>query len=106
MPKSGSPCFQQPPLKGPLPPKGAIMSGPWPDPVELDIRPLIKVGHPPFQKIMETVGALPPGAGLRLIAPFEPTPLYPLMMDKGFDHHTKQMPDGSWQIEFTRTVPS
>ena len=82
------------------------MSGSRSDPVELDIRPLIEVGHPPFQKIMEAVGALPPGTGLRLIAPFEPTPLYPLMMDRGFDHRTKQMPDGSWQIEFNRTVPS
>ncbi len=74
--------------------------------MELDIRPLIKLGHPPFQKIMETVDALAPGAGFRLIAPFEPTPLYPLMMDKGFDHRTKQMHDGSWQIVFSRTVPS
>jgi len=76
------------------------------NPVELDIRPLIEVGHPPFQKIMETVGALPPGAGFRLIAPFEPTPLYPLMTDKGFDHSPTQMPDGFWQIEFTRSTPS
>jgi hypothetical protein len=82
------------------------MSGSQSDLVELDIRPLLEVGHPPFQKIMETVGALPPYAGLRLIAPFEPTPLYPLMMDKGFDHGTKRMSDGSWQIEFTRTVAS
>ena len=79
------------------------MSGPRSDPVELDIRPLIEVGHPPFQKTMETVSALPPGGSLRLIAPFEPIPLYPLMMDKGFDHSTKQVSDGSWQIEFTRT---
>jgi hypothetical protein len=82
------------------------MSESRPDPVELDIRSLIKIGHPPFQKIMETADALAPGAGFRLIAPFEPIPLYPLMMDKGFDHRTKKMPDGSWQIEFSRTVPS
>jgi hypothetical protein len=77
-----------------------------PDPVELDVCPLIELGHPPFRKIMETVDALAPGASLRLIVPFEPTQLYPLMADKGFDHRTARMPDSSWQIVFSRAVPS
>lgn len=78
------------------------MNEPHSNPLELDIRPLIEVGHPPFQKIMETADDLPPGAGFRLIAPFEPTPLYPQLTSKGFDHRARQMPDGSWEIEFTR----
>jgi hypothetical protein len=62
---------------------------------------LIEVGHPPYQKIMETVDALPAGAGFRLIAPFKPTALYLFMAGKGFDHHAKQRTDGTWVIEFT-----
>jgi uncharacterized protein (DUF2249 family) len=76
------------------------MSESRPVSVELDIRPLIEVGHPPYQKIMETIDALPAGAGFRLIAPFKPTSLYRFMTSKGFDHSAKQRPDGAWVIEF------
>ena len=78
------------------------MGYPRPFSVELDIRPLIEVGHAPYQKIMETIDALPAGADFRLIAPFKPTPLYLLMTGKGFDHSAKQRPDDPWVIDFTR----
>ncbi|MBV0892362.1 DUF2249 domain-containing protein [Paracoccus sp. Z118] len=68
---------------------------------DLDVRPLLAAGEQPFDRILETVSALPPGAALRLIAPFEPAPLYNVLARKGFDHRTSQRGDGDWEVLFT-----
>ena len=35
-------------------------------------------------------------------APFEPVPLYAKLGRDGFSHQSRQVEDGSWQIEFRR----
>jgi uncharacterized protein (DUF2249 family) len=37
-----------------------------------------------------------------MIAPFEPTPLFSVLGNQGFDHESKQIPSGDWEILFTR----
>ena len=37
-----------------------------------------------------------------MIAPFEPTPLYSVLGNQGFDHESKQISPGDWEILFTR----
>lgn len=51
--------------------------------------------------IMEAVKSLPPGAALRLIAPFEPVPLYAKLGDAGLDHAARLRDDGAFEILFT-----
>lgn len=57
--------------------------------VDLDVRPILKSGGEPFQKIMETVALLAPGQGLRLLAPFKPVPLFGVLGSKGFSHEER-----------------
>jgi TusA-related sulfurtransferase len=37
-----------------------------------------------------------------MIAPFELTPLYSVLGNQGFDHVSRQIPLGDWEILFTR----
>ncbi len=67
---------------------------------ELDVRPILRAGGEPFQKIMETVGALSPGEGLRLLATFKPTPLLSVLGSKGFSNEARQIGDGDWEVLF------
>jgi uncharacterized protein (DUF2249 family) len=76
---------------------------------ELDVRPILRAGGEPFQKIMETVADLAGGEGLRLLATFKPTPLLSVLGSKGFSHEAKQIVGGDWEILFrpaTATVAS
>lgn len=69
---------------------------------ELDIRPLTASKRPPLPAILDAVERLAPGQPLRLIAPFEPAPLYQLLGQRGFTHETSERPDGAWEILFCR----
>ncbi len=71
--------------------------------VDLDVRPILRDGGEPFQKIMETVAALAPGEGLRLVATFKPTPLLQVLGSKGFTHETRQLEGGDWEVFFRPT---
>jgi len=71
-----------------------------PAPVELDVRPLFETGRPPLAAILSAVNQLAPGQALRLIAPFEPTPLYDLLGGRGYRATPKQRADGAWEILF------
>ena len=46
---------------------------------ELDVRPTLRNGGEPFQEIMEAIGALEPGQGVRLLATFKPVPLFSVL---------------------------
>jgi uncharacterized protein (DUF2249 family) len=70
--------------------------------VELDVRPILAAGGEPFGKIMETVAALGPDEGLRLLAPFRPIPLFQALGSKGFSHETRELRDGDWEVLFHR----
>jgi uncharacterized protein (DUF2249 family) len=69
--------------------------------VTLDVRDDIKNGLEPFGKIMSTVARLRPEDKLRLIAPFEPLPIFSVLAKKGFSHHSKQLESGDWEVLFT-----
>ena len=70
--------------------------------VTLDVREDIRSGHEPFGKIMNAVAALQSGERLRLIAPFEPVPLFHVLKQQGFVHEGQAMVSGDWEVLFTR----
>lgn len=67
----------------------------------LDVRPLLHAGVEPFPAIMEAVAALAPQEALRLLATFRPVPLFNVMAKRGFDHTSKEIGDGDWEVLFT-----
>jgi uncharacterized protein (DUF2249 family) len=71
--------------------------------VTLDVREDLRNGREPFSKVMGAVAKLGPDEKLRMIAPFEPTPLFSVLGNQGFDHESKQIPSGDWEILFTRS---
>ncbi len=70
------------------------------EPLQLDVRPLLKKGEEPFSQIMSAIQTLAPGQALHLKAPFEPKPLYALMAEKGYEVEAECQPDQSWDILF------
>lgn len=73
-------------------------------PRELDVRPILRAGGEPFTVIMEAVKGLGSGQALRLLATFEPVPLYGALAKKGFDHAARQIGGGDWEVLFTSTM--
>lgn len=76
-----------------------------PPPFELDARPLFAAGRPPLVPILNAVNRLEPGQALRLIAPFEPLPLFDLLAERGFTPESRERDDGAWEILFRPTSP-
>jgi uncharacterized protein (DUF2249 family) len=70
--------------------------------VQLDVREDIRNGREPFGRIMMTAQQLGPDDRLKLLAPFEPVPLYTFLGNLGFGHTAKELADGSWEILFAR----
>lgn len=71
----------------------------------LDVRLLIAKGEEPLPHILHAAAALQDGTSLKLLAPFEPLPLYIRMDTMGFNHQTEKIsddPDPLWQILFTK----
>jgi len=71
--------------------------------VTLDVREHFRSGRPSFALILETVTGLKEDQGLRLIAPFQPLPLFTVMAQRGFAHASRLMDSGDWEVQFTRT---
>jgi uncharacterized protein (DUF2249 family) len=76
-----------------------------PAPLVLDICPLCSTQRPPLPAILDAVARLAPGQPLRLIAPFEPVPLFQLLAKQGFGHASRTLDDGAWEITFRRSHP-
>ncbi len=68
--------------------------------VDLDVRPILRAGGEPFEKIMQTVGSLAPGQGLRLYATFKPLPLLHVLGARGFTHEARELDGGEWEVLF------
>ncbi len=66
----------------------------------LDVRDILKAGGEPFSHIMQTVEALAPGQGLRLLATFKPVPLFGVMAQRGFGHEEREIGGGDWEVIF------
>lgn len=65
----------------------------------LDVR---EIDGPPFDDIMAALESLEAGERLRLIAPFEPKPLYEVLEARGFTHESDQS-DGVWHVRIEHT---
>ncbi|MGH6717103.1 MAG: DUF2249 domain-containing protein [Bradyrhizobium sp.] len=73
-------------------------------PHELDVRPILRAGGEPFTVIMNALKSLGSGQALRLLATFEPIPLYAVLAKKGFDHAAREIGGGDWEVLFTPTT--
>jgi uncharacterized protein (DUF2249 family) len=69
----------------------------------LDVRPLLARGEEPFKTIMDAARTIPAGSTLRLIAPFEPVPLFDALAKQGFTHWSSQLDSNTWQVDFHRS---
>ena len=73
-------------------------------PHKLDVRPILRAGGEPFTVIMNAIKNLGSGQALRLLATFEPVPLYGVLAKKGFDHAAREIGGGDWEVLFTPTA--
>lgn len=71
------------------------------DPLTLDVREELRNGGEPLPRIMETIRDLAPDQPLRLLATFEPLPLYTVLAKKGFGHSATRLGEGDWEVVFT-----
>jgi uncharacterized protein (DUF2249 family) len=69
--------------------------------VLLDVRPILRAGGEPFPRIMQAVKGLQPGQGLRLLATFEPIPLYAALGRQGLAHSAVKHGEADWEILFS-----
>ena len=65
-----------------------------PEPLTLDVRPLLARGEEPFAAIMAAADSLRSGQVLRLLAPFRPVPLFSVMTNRGFTAEEHALPGG------------
>ena len=61
----------------------------------LDVR---EIEGPPFQDIMDALESVEDGQRLRLIAGFEPVPLYNVLETRGFTHESEQRTEDEWHV--------
>ena len=71
------------------------------EPLTLDVREELRRGGEPLSRILQAVKELRPGQALRLLAAFEPLPLYAVLGSKGFGHGAKRLGEGDWEVTFT-----
>lgn len=71
------------------------------EPLTLDVREELRNGGEPLPRIMQTLRNLAPDQPLRLLATFEPLPLYAVLSKKGFGHSSKRVGEGDWEVLFT-----
>ena len=72
-----------------------------PEPYTLDVREELRRGSEPLPLIMKAINGLAPGQALRLLATFEPLPLYALLAHKGYGHQGIRYGEGDWEVLFT-----
>ena len=72
--------------------------------ITLDVREDLRQGREPFSRILDAAARLADGQELRLIAPFEPVPLFAVMARKGFGHESRQNETGAWEVRFSRQL--
>lgn len=92
--------------QAPIPAESLAMNAepPWvksaPVAEELDVRPFQQRGEEPFSAIMAASRQIPHGQILRLRNTFEPTPLYDVLGQRGFEHWTRKLTENDWEILF------
>jgi uncharacterized protein (DUF2249 family) len=74
--------------------------------VTLDVREDIRQGRSPFSRIMSAATELKRDQTLRILAPFEPVPLYAVLSAEGFSHQSLATDSGEWDVRFSRVEPA
>ncbi len=69
---------------------------------DLDVRDIIQRGGEPLGDILAACAALPAGGVLHLRSPFQPLPLYRVMDERGFRHHSTMFGQDDWSTWFWR----
>ena len=72
--------------------------------MDVDVRPTLRDGREPFGEIMAAVTSLQPGQGLRLLATFQPVPLFHVLGSKGFSYEAREIDGGDWEVLFSPTA--
>lgn len=67
---------------------------------KLDARVLLERGEEPFPKIREAADRLKEGEGLRVHAPFLPSPLIEKLGGEGFSSRVERVQGGEWIVYF------
>ena len=70
--------------------------------VDLDLREELRAGNPPLARIIEEADRLEPGGVLHLRTPFQPRPLFALLRERGFVHHSQPFAEDDWSSWFWR----
>ena len=68
--------------------------------VTLDVRDDLRAGREPLGRILDAVSRLGEAQGLRLLATFEPLPLYRVLEAKGFEHVARRAGSADWEVVF------
>ena len=71
------------------------------EPFTLDVRDLLRSRGEPLSQILQAVERLAAGQPLRLLATFEPLPLYAVLGREGFDHSAVRYGEGNWEVIFS-----
>ena len=71
---------------------------------DLDVRDDLRSGREPLTRVIAMADALPDGGVLHVRAPFQPTPLFQVMAQRGFAHHTEAFATDDWSSWFWRSA--
>ena len=52
----------------------------------------------PMEKVLAVLSASTMGGRVRFLIHREPLPLYPILKQMGYDHRTRLLPDGSYEV--------
>jgi len=70
--------------------------------VTLDVRDDIRAGRSPLSTVLNAVAAMRSDETLRMLAPFEPVPLFGVLAAQGFSHESRLTDSGDWEVMFSR----
>ena len=70
--------------------------------ITLDVREDLRSGRSPLSAVLKAVTLLRPDETLRVLAPFEPVPLYEVLGRQGFQHAATPTSASDWEVLFTR----
>lgn len=70
--------------------------------VDLDLREELRAGTPPLPRILAAADQLGAGGVLHLRTPFQPRPLFALLGQRGFLHHSRPFAEDDWSSWFWR----
>ncbi len=67
--------------------------------IALDVRPVLKAGTDPLERILSTLETVVPRGVLSIVAPFRPTPLLRLLTEKGHGVSVREIAAEMWIVD-------